>query len=141
MNVFRRRRCGFVSDLGRFNLLGDSDFVGARRWLGLLFGSDWRGAWSLGSENAGVERALSRWKRNRRDHSGLNSAGVRGVFAPVGGFVVKEESPTDDEGRNHTVQHKRAGEIDAESFAVAVVVRFELEVCGYGTLLTVSTVG
>ena len=54
---------------------------------------------------------------------------------------MKEESPTNDERRNCAVQCKRAGEVDAEPFAVAGVVSSEMGSCGYGTLLTASTAG
>ncbi|MEO6805526.1 MAG: hypothetical protein ABI286_07640 [Edaphobacter sp.] len=52
---------------------------------------------------------------------------------------MKKEGPADDERRNHAMQSKRAGKVDAEPFAVAGVVSSEMGVSGYGTLLTAST--
>jgi hypothetical protein len=54
---------------------------------------------------------------------------------------MKEERPDNDDCSDQAVQQERAGEVDAEPVAVAVVVAAELKVSGYGTLLTASAAG
>ena len=54
--------------------------------------------------------------------------------------MVKEERPANDERSDQTVQDERTGEVDAKLIAVAVFAA-ELEVSGYGTLLTSATAG
>jgi hypothetical protein len=54
---------------------------------------------------------------------------------------MEEKRPANDGSRDQTVQHERAGEVDAEPVAAKVVFRAELKVRCYGTLLTVSAAG
>jgi hypothetical protein len=139
--VFRWGGGGLFSDLRWLGLFGDGDFVWAWRRLGLLFGDDRGGAWRFGGENAGVERALSRRKRNRRDNCGLNGSDVRSIFTPVDGSGVEEKRRADDDRSDEAVQQKRTAEVDPEPVAVTGVVVAELEVRGYDTLLTASMAG
>ena len=61
---------------------------------GSVFSFSWTGAGlgCLGGEDAGVECALARRQRQRRDHGGLNGSGSERVFAPVAA-VVREQGP------------------------------------------------
>ena len=52
--------------------------------------------------------------------------------------MMEEDRGANDSSSDHHVQQERAGEVDTEP--LAVVVAAELEVSGYGTLLTASAV-
>jgi hypothetical protein len=54
---------------------------------------------------------------------------------------MEEERPGNDGAGDQAMQRERAGEVDAEPVAAEVVFGAELEVCCYGTLLTVSAAG
>jgi hypothetical protein len=54
---------------------------------------------------------------------------------------MKEHSPPNDDGSNNTMQHKRAGEVGTEPLTVAVVFVAEMEVSGYGNILTSEAAG
>ena len=142
LDVFRRSGGRFLRGLDGFgDLFRDGDFFRAWRRLGLFFGDDRGGAWRLRGEDAGVEGALRGGQRDRGDHGGLDGSDVRGVFAPVDAAVMEEKRPANDGSSDQTVQHERAGEVGAEPVAVAVVFGAELEVSGYGTLLTFAAAG
>jgi hypothetical protein len=52
--------------------------------------------------------------------------------------MMEEQRPGNDGAGDQTMQHERAGEVDAEPVAAEVVFGAELEFCRYGNLLTVS---
>ena len=55
--------------------------------------------------------------------------------------MMEEKRPGHNSSGYQAVQHKGAGEVDAEPVAAQVVFAAELEGSGYGTLLTSAAAG
>jgi hypothetical protein len=142
LNMFRRLGSCFFGCLdGLGDLVRNGQLFRIRRRNGLLFCDDRCGARRLGCQDASVQSALRGRQRKRRDHGGLDGAGVGRVLAPGYSMGVEEERPSNDDPGNKAVQQKRAGEVAAEVIAGKVVVPTELEVSGYGRLLTFESAG
>jgi hypothetical protein len=133
LDVLGRLRRFLFSGLHGLVLLGlDGEFVGRRWRYGLFFFLDGRGAWLLGGEDAGVESALARRQRQRRDHGGLNGSGTECLFAP-GAALVRQQRQADESAEDRGVQREGASEITGQVFADALVAA-EIEWSGYDTL-------